>query len=1785
MDVNVTFKGTITQTSHTNPLLSLRIDPTSKTLNVGEQQQFTVYGKYSSGEKVIPNSNLIWSSDQNSNAPVSSGGLVIGTKVTTTDAHITATYKPDPTKKVTATVKVVENQPPYAEINWIDPDTGDPVSQVQLGKTLNLKAYPVSDPDSDPVHIVGWDFSSSDFLSSWRAAHPSNGYNLNGIEMTEEGTFDVSLTVADNKGSEYTAWASVDVISADPVAKISGPTRIKEGRPMPSPIDGSRSYSPIGAEIVTYEWTGKQDSYPTPGEYTITLRVQDSAGRWSNTAEHHLTVVPDEAPIGMLFVPPEETRLGTVHVQSAAYSLDGDTIVSHQLERKYDAANDGFSNDAWTVLQTGNSASYDFTPDKVGKYLFRETVCEDYGKCGNSDGQPESERTVNVINLAPSIDVQTSSTVQEPPEETILSMSDLYNNGRFYNLSSGSVGEKSSWELVGGVLKSKVKQQLYNNTNTITKSNILSIYWYNMSGFGLSNILNTPFLSPQGSLTASSYSDSIGSLLSYNANKSRWVADETYTYVTDRSGTLLAIDHSNNSTKWSFAPPNGVVTSSSSSNSNPYDEIILTHGDYIYLLAERSDISGLDIYKLERSTGRSIKQVYIPHTRYGSDGLDGRLWEFPQGFYFLTSDWIDTTPNSSTLTAESSYASYLYDWDLNQLAFWESGYGRDTPMEARYMFFGFDDTTSTDFSVTSTSNGQICIWDMQSRTQTKCAYLPISNNSRDKMGYYQFLGTDHEGNLIFYDKDLAAINQVNLTQSVDSVKDQALAKLSPDGTVTRASKMGAIVPLSSLINSWSIFRSGAYPGGGLYSYAAMKVLGMDSNDHIWVQATDRNDAAKNAIAVEDTNGNVLSTFYPFANAQVPYSNVESFVIVSDGLVTLFGIDSTTDSTKPRIYYSVINPKDFSIVTSGEISGILDRYQVGTSYFTFDNTNSSGFVPFGDQTYLFRAAFRYKNPSTAKITYQNKSYILKSTATPTNQRLIEIGSDTPDLITGTTSISSSQELRVSLKASAPDPEKGTGVAFRIQDDRNYYSLEWENNELRLKKTVNGSASVVQSKSYPMNTNQTYAVEIKPVSGGFSVYVNKILQFTASESGWTSGKYGIINRGQQGVSFLGASTVASSGEPGGVISGVALVGEPITYDITFDDPESDPRLTQFEAWDYSHNPNVFLQPQGLWNGTGTGHTPTPVTSFDKPGEYTFKFRSKDDPNPANRYPSSVFDSYRQLSNEVTGTIRVHRKPVAQFNLTLNTDHSVTISDTSYDPDRYNPSNGSFSTEATGIDYRATRGIVERKWRYMLLGSSGFVDGRPNQLLASGTYTIELAVRDEYGAWSDWATQTVDVQGITGQPPIPGFALSPNPSYRFVPVTINSTASDSQDGGRENLTHAYYIKNLTNGGAESLQSSARTSWDKLFSSLGLFNVRQVVTNSYGLSAEANKTINIVNRKPTADITVPNSADQNNPLLVRELRPEFNWTYTDPDGDPQSQWQLQIHKYDGTVRSDSGAKSGFNLTWTPTANLDDNTSYYAQIRVYDGYDWSDWSPPKYFRIETNKPPAANFQWSPNLVYEGDTVQFIPAVHDPDRDTLQLTYEITSPSGAKRSYQDTKPYPYSASGPSIAMPEPGVWTVTLKVSDGKAPTVAVSKSLNILPLSISGQVRHTDDWEAKRLHYNDKHPDDQRPADWFWAGEAFVLDAQTTDTGASTTKALKVVADAGGGLRKQLAAANAPASNLWSGTLGSTDAGFQLVTLPEGDYIFTFTVTYSNGTVKTSQATIHVADTVDNYLQVHRIQ
>lgn len=762
---------------------------------------------------------------------------------------------------------------------------------------------------------------------------------------------------------------------------------------------------------------------------------------------------------------------------------------------------------------------------------------------------------------------------------------------------------------------------------------------------------------------------------------------------------------------------------------------------------------------------------------------------------------------------------------------------------------------------------------------------------------------------------------------------------------------------------------------------------------------------------------------------------------------------------------------------------------------------------------------------------------------------------------------------------------SGFSFGAQDHSNMYRVEHNLEKIQLVKVVGGHRTVIKSVPFAFKMYQAYPVKITALDNRIKVYVDGVplIDTTDPDATFGDGSFGPFSEIPRteftSMSYADLKDLSITSK----LQGVALVGQDMIYTITNDDTENDPMIKDLTEWTYTKVKEKFLDAGDGKSGPSASNGiayKTPLGKLDKVGVYEVSYKTVDDPNSDYLYPSGMFGAYRQPSNKAVRTLIVHRPPIVDYDIGLNADRTVKWTDRSRDPDRY-LSAANYSKEATGIDYLKSKGITEKKFYYMT-PSGKFVEQKLVTPTEVGTYTVGLAVKDEYNAWSDFLEKTIAIGALPSpdEPPHAGFT-NPATAYRGDPVTINSTAWDKEDGARDNLPHEYYLQSLSDG-SETMASNSRTSWTKTFSTMGKFQFRQTVEDHVGQVDTVSHAIDVVNRIPVASIYIPSSTDQNRPDKFTVTKPVMKWNYGDSDNDPETKYQVKVYRYGGVLEQDSGVKNGNALNWTPGADLPERVNMYVVVRVFDGYDWSSYSDPRFFYIETNRPPTGDFDWQPKPVYEGDSIRFTHAVGDPDHDALSVSYTITDPDGVPASYAYTVADPYSnSSGPQFIGEKVGTYKAKMTISDGKAPPVAVSKDIVVLPLAVAGEVRHTDLWDERRIAFNRKESgsDDQpRAYSVFWAGERFLLRASTTDTLTDTDAvSVKVTMDG----RTVSLTASDPSRSSWSGEMWETD----FEKLPDGPLTFAFKATYSNGTVKAATATIVIASNMQQTVGVHRRQ
>lgn len=662
---------------------------------------------------------------------------------------------------------------------------------------------------------------------------------------------------------------------------------------------------------------------------------------------------------------------------------------------------------------------------------------------------------------------------------------------------------------------------------------------------------------------------------------------------------------------------------------------------------------------------------------------------------------------------------------------------------------------------------------------------------------------------------------------------------------------------------------------------------------------------------------------------------------------------------------------------------------------------------------------------------------------------------------------------------------------------------------------------------------------------------------------------------------------------------LVGEEIETRTATYDYESDPIPSETDQLQIIQDPNYYDNGMGfeIINGKPLTAAQTnsnwisyqPKFTLTKPGKYQFIRRVKDLPTTD---PS--FSEYAYYSNESRIEILVHRKPIPDVVLDFDyvpesNMYDTTWVDTSYDLDH------NLTRAATD------RGIQRRSIKLARQGS-GEVWTRIPTSLSPGTYVLDYMVQDIEGEWSDpiqrtyVLPETVPVQlrsnlktayggfSLTGVPA--GEKLIAHELWTRYPYSV---ALNLSMGGYIAKSVSYYTGTKSGNDvswSDETLTIPNTTPDGLYS----FKVRAngSVAGSFAEHTYSVRVVTPINLNGSIDAQ-DGSSNNLTSLLTGETYKLAATTTKYPDravnGNATIVTVFKGTAYQRTITLSSSTLSTTGIgskSWSGTLGVPS---------MPDGsytFEWTSRTPngniqsvTKTIDIVNNRPPVPNFDWSPNPVHEGDTVTFRSLAIDPDRDPLSVSYELTSPGGVKRTFSYSFVYPYPATAPSHRMTEPGMWRMRQTVSDGRSAPVTLERTIQAMPLSVTGFVRHTDAWNDRRKSFNKQmtgHEESPRGYNVYWAGEKFLLEADTTVT-STATRATRVEVTFGN--RKATLAPTVALQTKWSGELWDE----QLEEVPDGPATFAFTAYYNNGTVKTANVVISIEGVVSGTVGVHRIK
>jgi hypothetical protein len=218
---------------------------------------------------------------------------------------------------------------------------------------------------------------------------------------------------------------------------------------------------------------------------------------------------------------------------------------------------------------------------------------------------------------------------------------------------------------------------------------------------------------------------------------------------------------------------------------------------------------------------------------------------------------------------------------------------------------------------------------------------------------------------------------------------------------------------------------------------------------------------------------------------------------------------------------------------------------------------------------------------------------------------------------------------------------------------------------------------------------------------------------------------------------------------------------------------------------------------------------------------------------------------------------------------------------------------------------------------------------------------------------------------------------------------------------------------------------------------NCRNSDTGWVSASVQVNPTLNNPPVVSSASATQPNYCSSG-PLVT------VAWTYTDPDGNPQGWWQVQIDDDAafGSPAYDSGKQAGA-INSALSSALSFNTTYRARVKVWDSTDtasaWKAATPATWTMPPHAYPSSMNFTWTPTNPVAKQETTF-------SKDTTTC-YAVGGAPAACTSYtwnfgDGTAPVTTSAPTQKHTYSVTGNYTVQMTAQDAQGFACSVSKTV-----------------------------------------------------------------------------------------------------------------------------------------------
>jgi hypothetical protein len=629
----------------------------------------------------------------------------------------------------------------------------------------------------------------------------------------------------------------------------------------------------------------------------------------------------------------------------------------------------------------------------------------------------------------------------------------------------------------------------------------------------------------------------------------------------------------------------------------------------------------------------------------------------------------------------------------------------------------------------------------------------------------------------------------------------------------------------------------------------------------------------------------------------------------------------------------------------------------------------------------------------------------------------------------------------------------------------------------------------------------------------------------------------------------------------------------------------------GFQYIHNPNYYDNSLGMFSYSKSEFnededwTTTKPTILDKTGRLDIYHRVKDS--------ITGYEDNELYSNVFSTSINIHRKPIAQFNLDWVYNPSTRVYETTWKDGSYD------------LDHQYNhpqKGIIERKIVYW--DKTRPVEKYykiPDNLKPGATYTVEYIVKDLENTWSLPCIKEFTLP--TAPPPqILDAKLKTHLdkfSLNSIPASENLLAYDIKTRFPYNhyLQMAMYNGNTIKTPNKTITSYAIKNGQDYNWSDVIYNIPSTLPDGYYLFKLFAVDSNNVNNKRSKDFTVR----VDTPVDLKGTIQKDKITY-----DRETLIEASTSKYVNSVTitlfrgtahertrnlsllRTEGDKKYWLLNYKEDRKYISDNNYTARFTARTPNNNQEIQD-NTFEFTHNTPPTVSIQSTePSYVYEGDNVSANIIVNDIDLDTLTLDIDLYKGSNrlsSNRVIANPEGTTYDLIKQNLMNNiESGDYEIRVHVDDGNGGIANANMLFKVYELDIDGYVNHAPKWNENRIKYNQaKSGNDNSPRDHqtFWAGENFLLAADTTKINPlSNVRANSVKVEILSTVYKtDLSSEN---YTNWTGELFNEDMILE-PGLKDNNYIFRFTVNYSNGTVKTDDVSIKVNGNIYDYYRLHR--